>query len=574
MRRIFFLVGVLIATLLAPATATAAQNFTINFSDHFSSGTVQSMITSSKQMASMMGNGYYLCSSLDDPKCSQAADITAILPMCSGSTDAYCIESLNITSNKSTAGAATVLKTIGKKQFSADAAKGLPEGSHETLFEVPGLKTAGEQSLYAVRVKVDLVSFPGVGVIATDFSASVVPYENSTTSSSDPEVRESVDPQGKTSVGVFVSDTNNTCVWIENGACGKETKFPDGAKVTLTLHMANYLTTWMHGRLTEQSITLSQLTPKQNRIVVQAKPLEIQGSSITLSTDKVDPAMLNNFRDANGFLHEGDISQMVETSQDGTLPYFKGFETDLGDKSKTLTSTWSFRSLSGSMLSDPSMALAVMTNNTAALSSALSAAIVKNSGLGSMASACLPQASTLAGAILGQNSITDLIGLVTTSAMVYGAGPPTFKDGALDYQVAGLHFNPDGTVFSGRYDLLMNKTIAKCMYGFGPNVPVYADVQLVNSDGTARVTTAILSEDANWLKLGVYGITFSSPTVRIKLREVGSTTPTPSASASPSPSATKVAVAKKSTITCTKAKVMKRVTAVNPKCPNGYKLKK
>jgi len=31
---------------------------------------------------------------------------------------------------------------------------------------------------------------------------------------------------------------------------------------------------------------------------------------------------------------------------------------------------------------------------------------------------------------------------------------------------------------------------------------------------------------------------------------------------------------KKSTITCTKGKITKKVTALNPKCPSGYKVKR
>jgi hypothetical protein len=38
--------------------------------------------------------------------------------------------------------------------------------------------------------------------------------------------------------------------------------------------------------------------------------------------------------------------------------------------------------------------------------------------------------------------------------------------------------------------------------------------------------------------------------------------------------AAKAAVTKKTTITCIKGKLTKKVTAVNPKCPTGYKLKK
>jgi membrane protein involved in colicin uptake len=36
----------------------------------------------------------------------------------------------------------------------------------------------------------------------------------------------------------------------------------------------------------------------------------------------------------------------------------------------------------------------------------------------------------------------------------------------------------------------------------------------------------------------------------------------------------KAAAAKKTTITCVKGKLTKKVTAVKPKCPSGYKLKK
>jgi membrane protein involved in colicin uptake len=38
--------------------------------------------------------------------------------------------------------------------------------------------------------------------------------------------------------------------------------------------------------------------------------------------------------------------------------------------------------------------------------------------------------------------------------------------------------------------------------------------------------------------------------------------------------AVKAALTKKTTITCVKGKLIKKVTAVNPKCPAGYKVKK
>jgi hypothetical protein len=50
-------------------------------------------------------------------------------------------------------------------------------------------------------------------------------------------------------------------------------------------------------------------------------------------------------------------------------------------------------------------------------------------------------------------------------------------------------------------------------------------------------------------------------------------TPTPTMTATPAPTPTKAAAAKKITITCVKGKTIKKVTAVNPKCPKGYKKK-
>jgi hypothetical protein len=145
----------------------------------------------------------------------------------------------------------------------------------------------------------------------------------------------------------------------------------------------------------------------------------------------------------------------------------------------------------------------------------------------------------------------------------------------------------------------MNKTMAKCLYGFAKNVPVYAQVQIVSADGTSRVTTAVLKEDGDNLKLGVYGITFSNPTIKVKLLEEGvpvpSATPTPVAFATPTPVVTPTPIASvaptpvasatptpiaavpvvmKKTIVCVKGKVVKNVTAVSPKCPAGYKVKK
>jgi hypothetical protein len=67
------------------------------------------------------------------------------------------------------------------------------------------------------------------------------------------------------------------------------------------------------------------------------------------------------------------------------------------------------------------------------------------------------------------------------------------------------------------------------------------------------------------------GFTFSTPSIKVKLSQEAAN-PAPSATPSPSASA-KAATPKKTTITCVKGKTTKKVTAIKPTCPTGYKKK-
>ena len=112
----------------------------------------------------------------------------------------------------------------------------------------------------------------------------------------------------------------------------------------------------------------------------------------------------------------------------------------------------------------------------------------------------------------------------------------------------------------------------KSLYKFSA-APISATVSVTSENGEANTATTVINEKNGWLKLGAYGFTFSSPTVRVKLTqeaEVAAPSPTPS----PSASASAVPVAaKKTSITCVKGKKTKKVTAINPACPKGYKKK-
>jgi hypothetical protein len=88
-----------------------------------------------------------------------------------------------------------------------------------------------------------------------------------------------------------------------------------------------------------------------------------------------------------------------------------------------------------------------------------------------------------------------------------------------------------------------------------------------------QIATQTVSEKAGWLSLSANGFTYSSPTISAKLTQktpepvVIAPTPTPT----PSPVAIVKPVVNKMTITCKKGKTIKKVTALKPVCPAGFK---
>ena len=179
---------------------------------------------------------------------------------------------------------------------------------------------------------------------------------------------------------------------------------------------------------------------------------------------------------------------------------------------------------------------------------------------------------------------SGVAGMVTTNSNAYIAGPPKFEDGNLAYRVASPHLDSKGQVQVGTYDLAIRSDVARCIYGF-TSAPIQATLSVIYADGESKNATTLVSEKNNWLRLSAKGFTYSSPTIKVKLSQEApapTPTPTPSPTPSPTPTATPVAdpapsakpvVAKKVTITCVKGKTVKKVTAVKPVCPAGFKKK-
>ena len=577
----------LLVALITASSAFAAITYTVEFRDHYgvAGGLENSYISSGVPGYNVQGER--LCSSLSDPACAFTATIFAVLPYCQSATEANCVRSLSVTTPQVSSGAATYIRTVGSKVFEADPANGIPAGANWSLFEVPGLKSAGLQSTFGVKVRVELQKIPMVGVKATSFSAIVTPYELGTTTAADGVLSNFTNPLGRS--GIRGTGGDITCLWVKSGECGREKAFPAGATVTVKLHIGNYLTSWLHGRLAEPTVAIEQLDQRQNILTVSGKPVTVPGVQGTATTEVI-PGKTPL---------QGGGSMKLDSSQDTSLDQFLFFEKFFNNKATALDEVWSFRSLGLESVASAATDTLGVSNPLNNISSILggggaggvsnpltsgSKSISELTGLGASAAKCVPEATQVVGAILGTDSISSLIGLVTTNALTYAAGPPKYTDGFLNYKVAGLRKNPDDSTFQGSYDLVMSSKIARCIYGFEGSGPLYATVSVINSDGGESIlATESVKEEGGWLRLKARGFTFSSPTLKIKLTQNAPTAPTqPAANSGASAAApadstkaasTAAAPAKRISITCTKGKLVRKVSGTAPKCPAGFKRK-
>ena len=163
----------------------------------------------------------------------------------------------------------------------------------------------------------------------------------------------------------------------------------------------------------------------------------------------------------------------------------------------------------------------------------------------------------LSGATSCLKDTKRLVGLVTTNATQYGAGPPSFVNNSLDYQVAAPHYTSNGEEFLGTYDLIMRSDVARCLYGFS-NAPLNASISVVDNSGVSTAATKLVSENDGWLRIAAYGFGFSNPTIKVNLSQASSP-------------ATKKVMAKKATITCKKGKVVRKITGLKPSCPRNFR---
>ncbi len=138
-------------------------------------------------------------------------------------------------------------------------------------------------------------------------------------------------------------------------------------------------------------------------------------------------------------------------------------------------------------------------------------------------------------------------------------------------KVGNVHFDEFGNEIQGWMELKIKGNRARDWWGIDPAIAAgYAKVEVSYQDGTKKVATVSAKYDPknDWINLRAYGFTYSSPQLAVSFKN-----PNPPVVEPTPPAATKTVAAKKTSITCVKGKTTKKVTAVTPKCPAGYKKK-
>ena len=110
-----------------------------------------------------------------------------------------------------------------------------------------------------------------------------------------------------------------------------------------------------------------------------------------------------------------------------------------------------------------------------------------------------------------------------------------------------------GSVFGS-----IDQNVAKCIWGTS-SLGASASISVISQDGVKQIATTSIGAAEGQLNFSASGFHFSTNKISVSLGKI----------------VTPVTLSGRNalTITCTKGKLTKKVTAVNPKCPAGYKKK-
>ncbi len=482
-----------------------------------------------------------ICASTNEAKCDPnqvTLSASAILGPCDGKYFNPCVDSLEVFDANGKEYKFKYQRSVAAPEFAGNPSLNLPDGKTISIWkseEIPGVKSISVQYMMNMGTKrpTDNEFTPqSISVLISPFIERSHALAKSNYFSEVPPS----DPLYKFTAGAIRSiggaNYEVNCAWQENGICGVEQEFEEDYTYQLTIAIPKAFSGWLQGRLVSPEILITNGSEKLNLMRVTAKAADVPRVVADVDYSKKNAIFDEVFKGSKAYVANSGIRIGLSSDQPNSIKALDAFADQLQNKANVKTTKWYFKSNA--------------QGNSRSLNKCL-------------------------------YSDTKLMGMVTTNALIYESGVPSFNNGFLEYKVAGLHLNPDGTVFQGAYDLLLRSEAARCLYGFS-NAPISAEISVTNSEGDKKVATTRVSEENGWLHLGAYNFTFSEPTIKMVVKQevvAPTPSPTPEVVVVPTKEITPLVDApiKKISIICIKGKMIKKVSAVKPKCPLGYKKK-
>lgn len=472
------------------------------------------------------------CVSVDSIECLDRTRFyyAANYPFCANAQDSDCIEEVFAISQNGKRTTASNVEYLPKNpNIVVEGSRYHPGGSSMEIFDLPGITHKGGSTKYAIEVLNDgrFTIFDrknvasGYSIEDQNFLVKITPVNLTSGSYEIPQLISRV-PNGY----------DFKCVVLDIDRCGTAQGFSEGYKFGVAIRMNHRIYGWIQGRLQAPVFTSTDLSGGSKKITVTGFPVSVPSiSGGGNCQEKLTPALRARYPHMCG--GTGVYEQFWDyTSQDGTagLTALQEWLPVLGEKATVMPTVWSFRNIKKDEFS--------------------------TSGL--RAGQCIVSAMK-----------TGIGGMVSTNATAFSSGPPVFNEStqSLDYKVAAPHLTSEGKVFRGYYNLKMTTEMARCIYDFKP-IPIQATISIVTDTGEKVVGTTIVKSDDEWVELSAANFEFSAPILRVKFSEkIDKIEP------KITPSATPIAMPKKTTITCVKANITKKVSGITPKCPVGYKKK-
>ena len=472
----------------------------------------------------------------------------ALLGPCTDKVSVDCVSSLTVTKSDGTTVSGKVsneFTSYNPQGFIGDPSVNLPTSGSSFVYDIPELPHAGGTKYLVVaqldgRKDVDRAKFAEpnlqLGIFAVSFiNGSFNP--NTTPSDLTPGGR---GPNGEPAALAIGRNHPHLeqCIQQSRTQCAIPYPLPLDANFSLSIKLSSKINGWLHGRVSGASAELTTNADGSTQFQVTAKPVVVPMVGLFSKKSELTPELNTYYTNIPKPMGgTGVCKDFTDT------PQCLRQQTGFGDEGMKEFLLW----------------LAMMKEKAIAAPTQWSIRTINEGG--DLDRSCY------------QNN-KSVSGIVMTNATNYISGPPVFNTSTqtLDYKVAAPHYLPNGEIFRGSYDLLIDSKVARCLYGFN-NAPIQASISVVTADGVEQASTTSVEEKNGWIHLYAQGFTFSNPTLRVKMTQAALATPTVKPTESSAQSAPAIKPAAKSvqkTITCKRGKSIKKITGQNPKCPNGY----